>query len=426
MDKGDIKQNMGNDSDVKNKARNWVVVILFLGWMFACIDRNLMSISMVQVQDEFGINATTTGMILSAFFLGCIIIQFPGGILVDKWGARNVLLVATLVWAIFTGLTAIVWSVAVLFVVRVLFGFFDGFFPSASSKSIAETFPLRQRARAKSFVMIGGTVGSIIAAGAGAPLVAAHGWRTTFFYTALVGLSIFLLYFFGLRRSTAKAAASAAGSAEQKPKISVKTLLKQRLTWALFFTAVSIQFVNWGVSSWMPIYLVKARGVDIETMGGLVAVSGVILMIIALVVGYLLDITAGYEKYYAIFGGISTAIFLVLLTTASTPIAAVIFQTLASMGCVCVTFVVLTNPLKRYPVEAVGTANGIIATGSQIGSFLSPMVMGITIDASGGSFTVGFLLLAGFVLIAAAAGSQIPVIKGLNKSKKTNVETTVS
>lgn len=425
MDKDDIKQNIENNSDVKNNGRNWVIVILFLGWMFACIDRNLMSISMVQVQDEFGINATTTGMILSAFFLGCIIIQLPGGLLVDKWGARNVLLVATLAWAVFTGLTAIAWSVAALFVVRVIFGFFDGFFPNASSKTIAETFPLRQRARAKSLVMIGGTVGTIIAAGAGAPLVVAHGWRMTFFYTALIGLSIFLLYFFGLRRSTAGGAA-AAKTAEQKPNVSVKSLLKQRVTWALFFTALSIQFVGWGVSSWMPIYLVRARGVDIETMGMLVALSSAVIMLAALFVGYLLDKISGYEKYFAIFGGLSTAIFLVLLTTASNAIMAVIFQTLASLGCVFVNMVVMTNPLKRYPVEAVGTANGIIATGSQLGSFLSPLVMGITIDASGGSFTSGFLLLAGFVLIAAAAGSQIPVIKGLNKPKKTNVETKAS
>ncbi|QOX65678.1 MFS transporter [Anoxybacterium hadale] len=425
MDKDDIKQNIENNSDVKNNGRNWVIVILFLGWMFACIDRNLMSISMVQVQDEFGINATTTGMILSAFFLGCIIIQLPGGLLVDKWGARNVLLVATLAWAVFTGLTAIAWSVAALFVVRVIFGFFDGFFPNASSKTIAETFPLRQRARAKSLVMIGGTVGTIIAAGAGAPLVVAHGWRMTFFYTALIGLSIFLLYFFGLRRSTAGGAA-AANTAEQKPNVSVKSLLKQRVTWALFFTALSIQFVGWGVSSWMPIYLVRARGVDIETMGMLVALSSAVIMLAALFVGYLLDKISGYEKYFAIFGGLSTAIFLVLLTTASNAIMAVIFQTLASLGCVFVNMVVMTNPLKRYPVEAVGTANGIIATGSQLGSFLSPLVMGITIDASGGSFTSGFLLLAGFVLIAAAAGSQIPVIKGLNKPKNTNVETKAS
>lgn len=421
MDKDDIKQNVENDSEGKVKGRNWVVVILFLGWMFACIDRNLMSIAMVQVQDEFGINATTTGMILSAFFLGCLIIQFPGGILTDKWGARKVLLIATLAWAVFTGLTAIAWSVAALFVVRVLFGFFDGFFPNASSKSIAETFPLRQRARAKASVMIGGTVGTIIAAAVGAPMVVKFGWRMTFFYTALVGLSIFLLYFFGLRRSTAVAAATKA--AEQKPKVSVKSLLKQRVTWALFFTALSIQFVGWGVSSWMPIYLVRARGVDIETMGMLVALSSAVIMIAALFVGYLLDKISGYEKYFAIFGAIGTAIFLVLLANTSNVIMAVIFQTLASLGCVCVNMVVMTNPLKRYPVEAVGSANGIIATGSQLGSFLSPVVMGITIDASGGSFTAGFLLLAGFVLIASVAGSQIPVIKGLNQSKKKNVET---
>ena len=405
-----------NGKDTKVKGRNMVVVVLFLGWMFACLDRSVLSIALIPIQKEFGINEAATGIILSAFFLGFLLIQLPAGMLADKFGSRNVLLVAVIAWAVFTALTGLAWGMVSLIVVRFIFGFFDGFFPSASSKSIASNFPVKQRARAKTIVLMGSGFGGILSAIVRAGMVQSFGWRSAFYVLAGIGLIIFLLFWFGLKDKKQEDNASAG----QKPaanKVPLKVLAKTPLIWSLGITSLAIQFVNWGVQTWMPIYLVKTHNLDLMQMGELIALSGIVMILAALLIGYILDKVTGYEKYTAIFGAAGAAIFLVLLATATNPVLAVIYQTLAQIGCAFVTFTTLTNPLKRFAVETVGTANGMINTLGQIGAFLSPMIMGFMIQATG-SYTAGFMVLAGFVLVAAIAGGTIPIIKGLNNAKK--------
>ncbi len=70
--------------------------------------------------------------------------QIPGGWLADKFGAKRVLLMAVIMWSIFTGLTAVAWSLTAMIVIRFLFGIGEGGFQPASSKIIATIFRRRR------------------------------------------------------------------------------------------------------------------------------------------------------------------------------------------------------------------------------------------------------------------------------------------
>lgn len=388
----------------------WILLTLFLGWLIASMDRAVMSIALIPLTEEFGLSASTTGIVMSSFFLGFIIMQFPGGFLADKYGAKKVLLIAVISWSVFTGLTGLAWSLTALLVFRFLFGVFEGFFPSASSILVAKNFPLQQRARAKTIVLLASGVGGILAAAGGAAMVEKLGWRAMFGCLAAFGVVIFLLFVFKVRDHD-KATETGTSGKEAGHKVPVREVMKNPLVWSLLITSLGIYVVNWGISSWMPIYLVQARGLSLMEMGTLIAISGLVMMVVALLVGYILDKITGKERYAAAGGAVFAALFLYLLANAPTPVMAVVYQTLAQAACSFVTFTVLTQPLKRFPVEAIGTANGIINTGGQIGSFVSPMAMGFIIEASGGSYTTAFLFLAACTLISAVAGATIPVIK---------------
>ncbi|MNI98567.1 Major Facilitator Superfamily protein [compost metagenome] len=51
------------------------------------------------------------------------------------------------------------------------------------------------------------------------------------------------------------------------------------------------------------------------------------------------------------------------------------------------------------PDNAVATANGFINTGAQLAGFLTPMLIGFLVDASGGSYTTAFIMLIAFAVI---------------------------
>ena len=92
---------------------------------------------------SLGMDAGTFGIVLSSFALGYFLSQIPGGLLADRWGARAVVVVGPLLWAVFTGMTGFVSTVAALVAVRVLFGVSEGLSNSASYKLIGDNFAER-------------------------------------------------------------------------------------------------------------------------------------------------------------------------------------------------------------------------------------------------------------------------------------------
>lgn len=105
-------------NEITKKSRNVILALLFLGWSLGNLDRYIMNYAVVSITGDLQLDASSTGIILSAFFLGYAIMQIPGGWLADKFGAKRVLLMAVIMWSIFTGLTAIAWSLTAMIVIR--------------------------------------------------------------------------------------------------------------------------------------------------------------------------------------------------------------------------------------------------------------------------------------------------------------------
>lgn len=107
--------------------------VLFAAWVIDYILRLVIVLALPSIEEEFGLNKTEGGLILTAFFIAYAVCQVPGGFLADRFGAKRTMLAALLLWSVFTGLTGLTVSFAML-VVRVLFGISEGIFPG-------ETYP---------------------------------------------------------------------------------------------------------------------------------------------------------------------------------------------------------------------------------------------------------------------------------------------
>lgn len=71
------------------KTRKTVLLLLFLGWAIGNLDRYLINYAVVDIANDLALTATQTGVVLSSFFLGYAIMQMPGGLLADKYGAKK-------------------------------------------------------------------------------------------------------------------------------------------------------------------------------------------------------------------------------------------------------------------------------------------------------------------------------------------------
>jgi Sugar phosphate permease len=178
---------------------------VLVGWMFAIsaiayLDRVNISIAGSFIQKEFGLDNIQLGWVFSSFVLGYALFQAPGGRLADRFGPRKILAIATVWWAVFTALFAMVPAgipglLAVLLATRFFLGVGEAMVFPASNRLVAGWIPSQERGLANGLIFAG------VGAGAGVtpPLITFillhYGWRWSFWICAVVGLAAGLVWY---------------------------------------------------------------------------------------------------------------------------------------------------------------------------------------------------------------------------------------
>jgi len=386
-------------NSVTKKSRNLILALLFLGWSLGNLDRYIMNYAVVSITGDLSLDASSTGIILSAFFLGYAIMQIPGGWLADKFGAKRVLLMAVIMWSIFTGLTAVAWSLTAMIVIRFLFGIGEGGFQPASSKIIATIFPKEERGRAMSIMLTSGGIVSLIVPLLAAYLLGTIGWRMMFIIIGAIGAIIALLYWKYINLPQEQAV-QVERDENVSPKVSLKELFKTPLMWNLIIAYFCIYAVNWGLVSWIPTYLQKNRGLDLMSIGWAQTIPAITTIIGVYGSGFIIDkLPRGMDK---ILGSISCAVIGILLYLMFTAKSVSLFISYQTVVSIFIAFVITLLPaivLKKLPSSITGSAMGVANTGGQLAGFVTPMAIGFMVDAFNGSFDAAFWMLIGFAAI---------------------------
>jgi len=381
---------------LEKKARKMLVVLLFLGWALGNLDRYLINYAVVYIGEDLSLSATETGLILSSFFLGYALMQLPGGIMADKFGAKRVLLTAVIVWSIFTGLTAVAWTLSIMLGVRFLFGIGEGGFQPAASKVISTAFPENERSRVMSIMLSSAGIMGMFVPILSAALLITIGWRLFFVIAGLLGIIIAFLYWKYVPKDKVEQ------SSVERPQVKgiLRNLLKMRLMWSLVISYFTIYAVNWGLNSWMPTYLSDVRGLDLISIGWLQIIPGVVAIISMLASGYLIDrLELKVNKFIGALCALLLAVFLLLMFNAESITLFITYQCIVTL---LVTFIALLLPsfvLKRIPSNYAGTAMGMANTGGQLAGFVTPTLIGFMVDAFDGSYEVAVWMLVIISLI---------------------------
>jgi len=343
------------------------------------------------------------------------VMQLVGGFLSDKYGARRMILISVVLWSIFTIMTGFAWSFISLIAIRLLFGIGEGSFPAASSLAIADNFPKAERGRAKSTLTAATTIGSMISAIVAAALITSIGWRNLFFIFGTLGFFLTIALYFLLKPNVQYSE----NTQTVKTKVPLKKLLKMPMLWQLMLMYFGVSIVNWGLTSWMPTYMVKVKHLDMVAMGALSIIPALAALVAVVLTGWLIDKHAvGKEKYLIMVGAFIAGISLFFMTYASSIVMVVTFQSLTTAGCLFATTTILTLPLKYFSHDVIGTATGFMYFGGQMAGAISPSVMGFVITLFNGSYSAAFLFLMVMIII--------PIVTAITLRTKNEALTTIS
>ncbi|WP_454190918.1 MFS transporter [Paenibacillus sp. Marseille-Q7038] len=381
-----------------------IIFLLFIGNLFSAFDRFVINFGVVQISEEFQLSASASGLILSIFFLGYAIMQIPGGWLSDRFGEKIVLFISIIGFSIFTGLTAIAWSFSSLLVIRFLFGLAEGSFFPAGSKLISTSIEENKRSRAMSVFLSALTVAGVIAPILTTTMLVQFGWRTMFFIIGMIGLFIALLYWVFLKPNILKQRVEnndvITKQGELPAKGNIKVLLRTHMIWSLMIASFGYGFISWGISSWMPTYLVNERGISLSSLGILQMIPAVTGIIFFLIAGAVMDkVKSGQEKWFGAFSGIALAITVYLMFHASSITGVIIFQSIIPVFSAFLSVIIYSLPIKRLPEETSGSAVGLVNLGAQIAGFAAPVGMGLIIDFFNGSYNGVVWLLSAFGIL---------------------------
>jgi MFS family permease len=252
-----------------SNGRGFVIVMLFLAGVINYLDRSAL-LSSSFYSGRFEHTSGADGHCCSAVFsIGYAIFNFIGGWASDKYGAKHTLSAAMVVWSVFSGAIALTYNFVSLFIIRVIFGMGEGPLSAATSKSVNNWFPQKERARALGHDDVRTPLGGAIS-GPIVGLIAIHwGWKASFVLIMIIGL-IWTWFWMKFMKDKPDDSRSLSPEKEARPKkdtgIPLSFYLKQPTVLFTAFAFFSYNYILFFFLTWFPSYLTSARGLSILDM----------------------------------------------------------------------------------------------------------------------------------------------------------------
>ncbi|MEC3920568.1 MFS transporter [Nocardia sp. CDC160] len=379
------------------------IALLFAAWVVDYIDRTVVNFALPSIGHDFGLDHTQQGLLVSVFFIAYAIVQIPGGLLADRYGALKVGIAGLTAWSVFTGLTALAWSFAVLLGIRFLFGLVQGVFPAAAIKALAERSRPEQRTTAAGWTNSSNAAGLLLAAVTAGILLPTVGWRAMFGVISVLGVAVILAW----RRWMPKPLVQ-----DEIPIANIGTRAERRavllspalLGFAIIFFGYDV--LVWGVTAWTPTFLHDMLHVS---QGGIAfaAVPTTLAAAAGVVIGARLsDRIGGRPRVIAVPAMAFTAAMLFVLPRVGSLLPFVLVGTVMSLVAGMAYMPAFAVPLRSLPSAYIGAATGAIIFGGQLAGVLSPLMFGVITDHL--SYTTAFEAMAVGPLLALLAAAAVP------------------
>jgi len=266
----------------RSAVRIRLIFMLFVISAIAFLDRTNISVAGVEMRHDYGIDQVRLGWVFSAFLIGYALFQVPAGWLAARIGPRNLLTAALIWWGVFSIATALVppqgrHAILMLALVRFALGIGEAAVYPAGNQFIARWIPVAERGKANGLVFAGVGFGSGLTPPLITAVIAAAGWRASFYVCAMIGVAAALVWYAVARdRPQQHRAVNAMELAhienglppidhDQKTAIPWRAILRSRNVWGLFLSYFAFGYVIWIFFSWFFIYLAEARGLDLKS-----------------------------------------------------------------------------------------------------------------------------------------------------------------
>jgi len=269
-----------------------LTLLIALALLINYVDRGNLATAVPLIQDALHLSNKQLGFLLSAFFYTYVIAMVPLSWVAERYGAHRVLGAGVAVWSVATLLTGFAGGFLSLLVLRLLLGLGESVSFPSSSKLVATAVEPARLGVANGLMAFGYLVGPAVGTVAGGLIMAHYGWRASFVLFGAISL-LWLWPWSRVRVKPAQAVPSmdmtAAPAATPAASPTFGQILGQRGLWGTSIGLFASNYSFYFILSWLPDYLVKARGFSIQSMAVVAGGAYLINAIAALASGWVTD-----------------------------------------------------------------------------------------------------------------------------------------
>lgn len=252
--------------------------LLTLAYTLNFLDRQILNILLVPIQQEFGVSDTALGALAGI----CFALLFTvAGIPIARWAdrgvRRDILALGLACWSAMTMLCGLAGSFAALALARVGVGIGEASCVPAAHSLISDLYPREGRTAALAIFSSGIHVGILCGLVLGGWIAQHWGWREAFFVAGAPGLVLALVLRCALPEPRRTDALSAGARPAGELRADLAELLGSRRFLLLAGAATCTSVVGYGFSTWNPALLARVHHLRVDEAGlwlGLISGGG--------------------------------------------------------------------------------------------------------------------------------------------------------
>ncbi|MFM0606277.1 MFS transporter [Paraburkholderia sediminicola] len=410
----------------KEKSAALIYLMLFSMVMINYLDRVALSVAAKPIASEFHLNPIQLGYVFSSFLWSYIPCALLCGVLVDRFGARKVCATGMLVWSTATIFTGLASGIGSLLATRLVMGAGEASSYPSGNKFIREHVPVSKHGFATSVMNSGAYAGPAVGAVLIAWLVTSVGWRLAFCIAGAIGFVWVTLWLLWFRRNGNVSASGVVPMtlSGRRNGVGLKGLLRSGSMWGITLTHGCNTYTQYLFLTWLPSYLIAAKGLDIKHAAVFTAVPYGCAVIFGSLIGKLSDRLlrggdVGSGKRRRMVAGMllcAATILAIPFIDSVWTLVAVLSVTLTGIAAANSLNLALINDLLVHNDDA-GKAYSLAIVGSNMFGVLAPIITGYVIAITG-SYNYAFvgagtLLLCGAVISLTRTRERIGVAESV-------------
>ncbi|MDV2863585.1 MFS transporter [Phytobacter ursingii] len=408
----------------RTSVRHGILIFLFLATVFNYADRATLSVVAPIMSKELGFDPEALGLAFSAFGISYVIMQIPGGWLLDKYGSRLVYGCALIGWSIVTMFQGSIYLFAspliVLVILRLLMGAIEAPAFPANSRLSVQWFPNKERG----FVTAVYQAAQYISLGIVTPLMTLilhnMSWHYVFYYIGAIGVVLGIVWLAKIRDPLQHKKINQQeldyiregggepelGNTQKSEKISlaqIKSVCVNRMMIGVYIGQFCVTSITWFFLTWFPTYLYQAKGMSILKVGFIASIPAIAGFIGGLMGGVFSDwlLKRGYSlttarKFPVICGMLLSCVIVVAnYTRSEVVVIAAMSLAFFAKGFGNLGWCVLSD---TSPKEVLGIAGGVFNMCGNLASIITPLVIGVILSSTQ-SFDYAILYVGSMGLI---------------------------